>query len=290
MKTSLALLGCLMAPAFGEIVLWTASGTVDSATGNFDVPSLSADTPVSIRMTYDDRAIPDKPFNNFLGRVSTDYRTDIDLTIRVTIGEFQWEGNVTTGISGTANSLNIFPPPYTLVTDVKSSSSTESFTALLHSGDGATFSKFPFQIDEDLLRMNLDFKGPNTFLDGGIEVFDINHEFINTASGFIRMDDTVNETESLLNYTINPDSVSVINLKDEPFSPEIEFSTPGDDVVLNWRSDPRFSYRIEHTTNPEDAEWTNLESIDGTGAEISRTYSRTETTGFYRIITSTKSP
>ena len=102
MRLAIALLGCLLSLASGEMVLWTASGSVNSTTGSFNAPSLAPDTPVSIRMTYDDRAIPDKPFNESFGRVSSDYRTDINLTIRITIGESQWEGNVITGISGTA--------------------------------------------------------------------------------------------------------------------------------------------------------------------------------------------
>ncbi|MGC6467269.1 MAG: hypothetical protein ACON5N_16950 [Akkermansiaceae bacterium] len=288
MKTFLAFLCCLIATASGELVLWTASGAITSTSGEFEDPDLVVETPVDIRMTYDDSAPPDPPFNQSFGRISTDYRQDINLTIRITIDGFVWEGFVETGFGGVPNPITgAFPPPYTVVTDLRDASRIDSFTSLLHDGDGASFSRFPFHTEQPLLQLQLFFQGSNAFLDGGLASIAIREQFINVASGFIRMDDPTNKSTSLLEFSIDPATMAVIDLEDEPFSPEITFLVSDVDVNLGWQSDSRFTYRIERSTNL--SSWTEVETVNGTGAILSRSYSRSGSTEYYRIVTAAKS-
>ncbi len=283
MKPSFVLLGFLIGSLQAEIVLWRAAGTISATTGTFEDSSLPPGEAVSIRMTYDDRALPDKPYNQSIGLVDTDYRTNVNLAIQITIGDHTWQGAVETGAGGTPSAVGTLPPPYTLVTKLRSFATNEEFEAQIHSGDLGDFDKFPFQVEGALSIINLNFKGPNTFLGIGIESLEVTPSLITTATG------SISSGASQLRFDINPSSVEVLDLAQVPVSPAIHFSTQGDDVRINWRSSSFFSYRIERSLTLDDDGWTTIEAINGTGAAFTRQYPRGESPEFYRIVTDTKS-
>ena len=282
MRTTIVLLATLIGSLQAEIVLWKAAGAITVTSGNFVAPALPPGEPITIRMTYDDRATPDKPYNGSLGRVDTDYRSDIDLMIKITIGETIWQGTVATGLGGTPSAIGTLPPPYTLVTELRSYPANEKFEAQIHDGDFGTFSSFPFQEENATSVINLQFSGPNTFLRIGIESLEIDPSVITVASGSIK------SGLSQLQFSIDPASIKVLDLAQEPVSPLINLSTPDNNVRLNWRSSPFFIYRIERSLTLND--WTALETINGTGAAFTRLYPRSEVPEFYRIVTDTKAP
>ncbi|MEJ6644160.1 MAG: hypothetical protein QNL33_12990 [Akkermansiaceae bacterium] len=283
MRKTFALLATLTGLSSGEPVLWTATGSVTSTAGSFVDPSVPAGTPVTFRMTYNDRAIEDLPFTNSLGRVESDFRNDIDLSITLKIGELTWDGHVLTGLAGS---------PYTLVARLKSYPAPESFEPAIRGDDAGTFESFPSLVEGQAPVLALNFSGPNTFLGAGIESLEIAPSVITSATGFLQSYQVpvAGETppNNKLQFTLDPASVAVIDLADEPFSPALTVSTPGSDFEVRWRSDPRFLYRLEKKTALAGNDWSFVEEISGTGAFVSRRLPRESTTTYYRVVTGSK--
>jgi len=275
MRTTVALLGLLIGSLQAEMVLWRASGTIAATSGSFADESLPVGEPVSIRMTYDDRA-EEVILKNILGDVESDYRTAIDLTLTIEIGTRIWKGRTFSGSSAL---------PHTFFTKVRSFSPTpESVTATVDRRDNGIFTSFPLSSVGEALSCEVSFLGPKTFLGVGIESLEVDPSVITTANGSLK------SGASELQFDITPSSVEVLDLAQEPVSPTLNFSTLGNNFLINWRSSPFFTYRIERTLTLKEGDWTALETINGTGAAFTRQYPRGDSPEFYRIVTETKSP
>ncbi|YCM45626.1 hypothetical protein V2O64_06295 [Verrucomicrobiaceae bacterium 227] len=275
MKTSLTLLGLLMGSLQGEVVLWRATGNITSTSGSFVDPSLAPGEAVTIRMTYDDQTA-EVIEKSTVGDIESDFRTEIDLTVTVQIGTRKWQAHVFSG-----GSLS----PATFYTKIRNfSTSPESVTATVDSRDNGTFASFPFGPNDETRSIKLDFLGPKTFIGTGIESREIDPSVITTASGAIQ------SGSSQLKFEITPSSVEILNLAQEPVSPKINFSTPGNQFLIEWRSSPFFTYRIERSFTLDDNGWMEVETINGTGAAFSRQYLRGDSPEFYRIVTDSKTP
>ena len=61
-----------LATSKAETALWTAQGTVTTATGECEGTPL--EQAVQIRMTYNDEAVAEAPHRNVLGSVDIEYR------------------------------------------------------------------------------------------------------------------------------------------------------------------------------------------------------------------------
>lgn len=281
MKSSLVILLSLAPLSQAESILWKATGSITSTSGAFVDDALPNDTKVAIRMTYDDRAVQDVITETF-GRVDSDYRTGIDLKIVVTIGNFAWEGFVQTGAE---------PIPYTFFTKLKDPFPTpESIDAVISEPDNGSFNTFPFGLEGGQNSMALNFTGTNSqFLEGGISVGDITLDHLASASGTIKTGPSGNE----LKFSIAPDSLEILKESDEivpPTAPIVDISTTTDNVTLSWQSEFRFRYRIESTTDLSADDWNEVETRNGTGTPISRSYPISNTLLFYRVVAIEREP
>ena len=261
--------------AYAEPVLWTARGEVTTVQGSFAGSGVQANALVEIRMTYDDEAVEDE-LKNALGNVENDFRTDLNLTIEIKTGGHTWSGRITSGSNSAPYTLftrlyNLFPGP-------------EVFEANVDANDGADFALFPYASEAANKTLSLRFSGPNTFLGAGIQSFDIDPSSITSATGVIRSGSTSNQIQ----FTIDPATVSVIDLADEPVAPTIKVNTPGSDFELKWSSDPRFNYRLEKSLSLASQDWVLIENLSGTGATITRQFPRGNATTFYRIVAVSK--
>lgn len=281
MKHSLIFFLTTIALSNAESILWKATGSITSTSGAFIDDSLPNAADVTIRMTYDDLAVQDTITETF-GRVDSDYRDGIELKIEITIGDLVWEGFVQTGTEGT---------PYTFFTKIKDPFPTpESIDAAVSESDGGSFATFPFGLAGGSNSIALKFTGTNSqFLDGGISAGDINTEHLASASGTIKTGGDGNE----LKFSINPATVEVLKESDEvlpPTAPRVEISSAGDNVTLSWESEFRFRYRVESTSDLSTAEWDEVETRNGTGTPISRTYPVVDDLRFYRVVTIEREP
>lgn len=275
MKATLALLSLLVTSLQAEIVLWKASGSITSASETFNDESLPIGSPVSIRMTYNDQS-EEVILKSVLGDVESDFRTGIDLTLTIKIGNRTWEGKTVSGISAL---------PHTFFTKVRSFTSTpESVTATVDTRDNGSFSSFPLGAPDSPHTIELNFLGPKTFLGVGIESLEIDPSVITNATGLLK------SGSSQLQFDIEPASVQVLDLAREPVPPVINVSTPGNLFRINWRSSPFFTYRIERSLTLHSDSWSTVETINGTGAAFTRQYPRGESPEFYRIATDAKAP
>ena len=271
---TLVFLVILTSPLHAETVLWKATGSLTSGTGVFLRNDLSSDDPVTIRMTYDDGATQDITTNTF-GRVDSDYWENIDLQITISTGTYTWEGTV-----GTAD----MDSPYTFFTQVKDPFPTaESLQAKLSTTDQGEFSSFPFRLAESTSSFFLDFRGTNSSLLGsGIRADDIHPEHLATAIGKISTG-----VGNDLSFSIEPSSLEILFEKDDvilPPAPEPSIAATSGSATLTWQSDFRFRYRVESTANLSAVSWTILETRNGTGTDISRTYPATNSPLFYRVV------
>lgn len=263
-----------------DTVLWKADGTLSSGTGVFLRNDLSPDDPVTIRMTYDDGATQDITTNTF-GRIDSDYWQNIDLKITISTGDYTWEGTVETANMGI---------PYTFFTRVKDPFPTpESLEVKLSSVDQGEFSSFPFRLADSTSSFFLDLRGANSsLLDSGIRTDDIHPEHLTSATGKISTG-----VGNDLSFSINPDSLEVINESEEiipPVEPKPSIAVTPENVSLTWPSDFRYLYRVESTTDLSSDLWTSLETRNGTGATISRSYPLSDSTLYYRVVAIERPP
>lgn len=268
-KKSLLLVALTLASSKAETVLWTAQGTVTTATGEFEGPSI--EQAVQIRMTYNDESIAENPHRNVLGSIDREYRQEIDLNIEITIGEQSWIGEVNTAPSAL---------PRTLVTEERSFGTTsESIEVILDTSDGATITASDSA--NEATELQLEFIGSQQFLTIGIQSDQLNAEEITSASGSI----TGTTSSDQLSFTLDPTTVEIITLLPTPVTPLISAATENNNFIISWLSSQEFSYRIEQTTELEDNDWIPVITINGTGDSISRTFPLTTPPTYFRIVT-----
>jgi hypothetical protein len=137
---ALTVSGFLLPPARANEVVWTATGTVTSSIGAGFTPLATVGQPVEIELHYDDDA-PAEPLaiGVFPGLfIRQEYRQDVNIDLRVTIGGSMWRGTLGTGSEASGT-------PYTIeVEDFEvGPGTTDLFKVRTDASDGASFSSFP---------------------------------------------------------------------------------------------------------------------------------------------------
>jgi hypothetical protein len=257
-----------------ETVLWKAKGAITSATGTFQGAAIEPGTEVGIRITYNDQA-PPNIFTNVLGRIETEYLTEIELTFEIKVGTRIWKASVNSAESDT---------PRTFVTKASSFPGAERVELLISSEDNGIFLNFPLRTSESNTLIDLNFaSATNSFLTSGISAVSIQPREITTALGVIRTGSPNNQ----LNFSITPSTIEVLNEADElvsPTAPKISSHINGDSISLSWLSDRRFRYRIEGTSDLSAEQWVTVETRNGTSTPITRSYPLANRFRFYRVV------
>ncbi|MDB4438347.1 hypothetical protein N9195_02020 [bacterium] len=267
-----------LAATQAETVLWKATGTVDNLGGSFQGQDLSSGDPLELRMTYSDDAEPDLIAEIF-GRVESDYRQNINLSLTVTSGNRTWQGAVTSADRGS---------PRTFFTKITNPFATAEFVEITATTlDQATFSSFPFRQDDEAAEISLSFLGANNeFLQGGISVLGFSISNLASATGTLSTG-TGNE----LAFTLDPASLEILFENDEVIIPpvvSISTTVTPDSIALTWLTDIRFSYRVESTSDLEAETWSVVETRNGTDTPVTRFYPLDKETFFYRVVTVTR--
>ena len=257
-----------------ETVLWKASGAITSATGTFQDAAIESGTKVEIRITYNDQSTPDI-FTNILGRIETEYLTEVGLTFEIKVGTRIWKALVNSAESDT---------PRTFVTRASSFPGTERVEMLISSEDNGTFFNFPLRTSERNTLIDLNFTSiTNSFLTSGISAASIQPSEITHALGIIQ----TGSTDHQLTFSITPSTIEVLNEADgsvRPTAPKISSEINGDSISLSWLSDRRFRYRIEGTSNLSADQWVTVETRNGTSTQIFRSYPLANHFQFYRVV------
>lgn len=258
-----------LATSKAETALWTAQGTVTTATGEFEGTPL--EQAVQIRMTYNDEAVAEAPHRNVLGSVDIEYRQEIDLNVEIIIGEQSWIGEVNTAPSAL---------PRTLVTEEKGFGTAPEFIeVILDTSDAATIT--PSDSASDATELLLEFIGSQEFIAGGIKSTQLNAEEITSASGSI----TGTSSADQLTFTIDPTTIEIVTFVLTPVTPVITTTIENNRLNISWLSSVEFSYRIEQITELEENNWVPIISIDGTDDTLSRTFPLTTPPTYFRIVT-----
>ncbi|MDA7509312.1 hypothetical protein N9022_01110 [bacterium] len=257
-----------------ETVLWKANGAITSATGTFQDAAIESGTEVEIRITYNDQSTPDI-FTNIVGRIETEYLTEIELTFEIKVGTRIWTALVNSAESDT---------PRTFVTRASSFPGTERVEMLISSEDNGTFFNFPLRTSERNTLIDLNFTSiTNSFLTSGISAASIQPSEITHALGIIQ----TGSTDHQLTFSITPSTIEVLNEADgsvRPTAPKISSEINGDSISLSWLSDRRFRYRIEGTSNLSADQWVTVETRNGTSTQIFRSYPLANHFQFYRVV------
>lgn len=257
-----------------ETVLWKANGAITSATGTFQDAAIESGTKVEIRITYNDQSTPNI-FTNILGRIETEYLTEVELTFEIKVGTRIWTALVNSAESDT---------PRTFVTRASSFQGTERVEMLISSEDNGTFFNFPLRTSARNTLIDLNFTSiTNSFLTSGISAASIQPSEITHALGIIQ----TGSTDHQLTFSITPSTIEVLNEADEsvrPTAPKISSEINGDSISLSWLSDRRFRYRIEGTSNLSADQWVTVETRNGTSTQIFRSYPLANHFQFYRVV------
>lgn len=257
-----------------ETVLWKANGAITSATGTFQHAAIESGKKVEIRITYNDQSTPDI-FTNILGRIETEYLTEVGLTFEIKVGTRIWKALVNSAESDT---------PRTFVTRASSFPGAERVEMLISSEDNGTFFSFPLRTSERNTLIDLNFSSAtNSFLTSGISAASIQPSKITHALGIIQ----TGSTDHQLTFSITPSTIEVLNEADEsvrPTAPKISSEINGDSISLSWLSDRRFRYRIEGTSDLSANQWATVETRNGTSTHISRSYPLANRLQFYRVV------
>ena len=233
-------------------VVWTATGTVSSASGVYAADGITADTPVSVEMKYDDQAGRDVPRDlSGLGIPikDLDYRNAIKLSISITIGDVLWHGQVETGSSGS---------PYTLFLKLNGTDGgSESLTATVQETDGATFDLFPLESGPENKLIQLLFSSSdNDFLTDEISASAIQDELITAASGSFQ-----SGPSNKVLFSLDPTSVSVFNESLIPTTPVIRLLKTNDNLALSWESELGVHYKLQSSLTLEEDSWADAAPI-----------------------------
>jgi hypothetical protein len=233
-------------------VIWTASGTVTSASGVYAADGITANTPVSVEMKYDDQAGRDVPRDlSGLGIPikDLDYLNAIKLSISITIEDVLWHGQVETGSSGS---------PYTLFLKLNGTDGgSESLTATVQESDGATFDLFPLESGPENKLIQLLFSSSdNNFLTDEISASAIQDALITAASGSFQ-----SGPSNKVLFSLDPTTVSVFNESLIPATPVISLLKTNDNLALSWESELGVHYRLQSSLTLEEDSWADAAPI-----------------------------
>ncbi|MDB4506815.1 hypothetical protein N9055_01210 [Akkermansiaceae bacterium] len=257
---------------YADRVEWIGEGQVTSASGVFGADGIAVDDEVSMKFSYNDDAgfITTK---EVFGETNRDFYENVELAMMVTIGERTWEGSVTTGVAG-------FPETIFVSTGFFK----ERFDPVLREAELAEFSSFPLDTEAGDNSMRMEFKGNDAvFLQSGIEVDSINPREIIVANGSI----TTGGTANILAFALDFDSIQVRTPGDELGEPVpfvLNVSAGETTVNLSWETELNVSYQLQEASGLEEADWTTIETISGTGDSVTRSRVRVEETRFYRLV------
>lgn len=233
-------------------VVWTASGTVTSASGVYAADGITANTPVSVEMKYDDQAGRDVPRDlSGLGIPikDLDYLNAIKLSISITIEDVLWHGQVETGSSGS---------PYTLFLKLNGTDGgSESLTATVQESDGATLDLFPLESGPENKLIQLLFSSSdNNFLTDEISASAIQDGLITAASGSFQSGPL-----NKVSFSLDPTSVNVFNESLIPATPVISLLKTNDNLALSWESELGVHYRLQSSLTLEEDSWADAAPI-----------------------------
>lgn len=263
-----------------ETVLLSGSGTITAGLGNFQRSELPIGSPISFRVTYDDQATA-AVSQDILGISFTNFNQNINLNISISAGPLTWTGLVTSAPDNA-------PLTFTTLTSAIPTGA-EVISLRLDSEENGTFSSFPFRLSGEPSVIELTLSGQdNSFLGTGISVADIDLSNLETLAGTISSTDA-----NTLDFEIDLTSVNLLFERDEmlPFPAIIpQISVAGDSVSLTWQSDALLDYVVESTDDLSSATWTTLETIQGTGTNLTHSLVDTNSRSFFRVITQTRPP
>jgi len=253
-------------------IRWTAHGTVSSLSGAaFSSTDVTAGNDVEIVMAYDSatevagRSLLFYPGGAVAGRAW--FYGSVNLSITVKIGENTWTGQVPT----LTNSMNVmesvcydFGGPY------------DWFKVTLDSARGGTFPSYPHTGNESVRALTLEFRADSS----PPNLFDV-HVLPDSITNLCDMTSATGSIEagsSLINFTINPSSVSITR-------PQVQASVSkiSDGVQLSWETELGKSYRIEGSSNLRC--WSDDGVFPGTGGTLQQNLTpfTLHTRRFYRI-------
>lgn len=228
--------------AVGGEIRWTASGTVDHVIGPGLSVLASVSDPVAIEFVYNDAAVrEDFAISEFPEAWShLEYREDVNIDFKVTIGPNTWHGTLATGSEGGPRTIevqdfNVGPE------------TTDFFKLALSEADGASFASFPGVAVGAAKVLRVEFSdgsdtvaGPDYLGSNSLVCVSQSVSRITKAKGVIS--DGVGES---ISYVIEPSSIATkivgvqaVDLK--------EISFLNEEVFLTWVSIPGKSYVIEY--------------------------------------------
>jgi hypothetical protein len=231
------------APLRGNEVIWTASGTVSGVLGGAFTSLATTGDPVALELRYDDGA-PREPagITDIPGVfMHWEYRENVDLDLKATIGASTWRGTLASGSPGQPHTIEL--------QDFKVGPGTEDFFKVrVAAEDGAAFPSFPGTPGGARNELTLEFRSalsttaaePDYLGSIQLKCAAQSAVRITRASGFIG-----SSTGSGISFTIDPGSIAteVTGLRGLDLT-GVEFNV--DEVTLRWKAEVGKSYIIQH--------------------------------------------
>ncbi|MDB4577580.1 hypothetical protein N9090_00210 [bacterium] len=253
-------------------VEWVGEGQVTSASGVFGAEGIAENDEVSMKFSYEDDAGFSTPASNPF-QTDRDFYENVDLEIEVTVGGQTWAGSLASGIDGVE---------YTIF--VRTGQVAERFDPLIREVEMAEFSSFPLDVEAGDNTIGMKFRGNvAVFLQSGIEVDSINSREITSATGSITTGGAANK----LAFALDLDSIQVRTPSDGPGDAVpfvLNVSADETTVILNWQTVLNVSDQLQEGSSLDEADWTTIETVSGTGDSVTRSRVRVEGTRFYRLI------
>jgi hypothetical protein len=254
-----------------EIVEWTAEGAVTRAEGAFGDAGIALDDEVSMTFFYNDDAGFVVTAMTFL-QEDRAYYEEVNLGIKVVIGERIWEGSVENGVEGI---------PQTLF--ARFGQVPERMNPELREAESAEFVSFPLSDGGGNDIVGMEIRGSNALFGDGIDVASINLDQISSATGSIMTGGVE------LRFSLDPASFTVGIQGDGPSgpaAPEVMLTALEETVELQWQSAFNESYEVQSSTTLEEGSWTTFETIAGNGDPLTRSYALSIGNVFYRLVVS----
>jgi len=265
-----------LASLSAETVTWTATGSVDSASGGYGSAGVSPGDVALVQFSYNSDA-GFTPLKNVLGEVERDYWNGIELTVRVAIGTHFWNGTVETANEGS---------PYTLFTRDQSlfAFGGEKLEATLSEADNAVFTSFPLSLGAGKDSVKLDFSATGMeFLKNGIASTQVAADQVTAASGVITTEDGA-ETSTVA-FTIHPGTLEIRGDGSSMGGPKVAISLGPDTVTLSWQTKDGTGYTVEFANDLDTTSgWNFLMFVPGDGGGAAKTFPRTSHREFYRVV------
>ena len=263
---------CLIGILHAEIVEWTAEGAVTRAEGTFGEGGIALDDEVSMTFFYNDDAGFVVTAMNFL-QEDRAYYEEVNLGIKVVIGERIWEGSVENGVEGI---------PQTLL--ARFGQVPERMNLELREVESAEFVSFPLSDGGGIDILGMEIRGSNALLGDGIDVASINLDQISSATGSIMTGGVE------LRFSLDLASIAVGIQGGGPTGPEaLELGIEVVDsdvapIILVWQSSLGVKYLVEQSISLKDDDWSPIEAIDGTGDVIDYPLTQSPGPRFYRLV------